>query len=178
MYDKPGLRGQARGGPLRQSGGVLRKIVAWVARRDTGKWLACSRRNGGVWRCIEARRLRSSGRSWMWNVGRLRGRGRGLPPRLSHGGGAAARLCSSCRRHVLRSGGRNGGLGKVLALQDHLLQLLDLHPPQVSQLPVTLVDVDEVVQGHLPIQEGVGHVLMKRRSLGRKQRNTKSMSCL
>lgn len=47
-----------------------------------------------------------------------------------------------------------------MALQHHLLQLLDLHPSQVGQLPVALVGIDEGIQGHVAIQERIGHILL------------------
>lgn len=53
LHDEAGRWGQAGGGPLGQSRGVLGQVVARVARRGTGEGLACSGRDGGVRRCVE-----------------------------------------------------------------------------------------------------------------------------
>lgn len=167
LHDEAGLRRHAGRGPLGHGRRVLRQEVGRVAGRDAGEGLARPGRNGRVRRGRGERRRRlRGGRRRRQHRGRL-GRGaRGFPPGLGDGGGAAAGLAEEGggggepgppHRRVL--GPRAGRLREPVAGEQHLLQLLDLHPPQVGQRPVALVAVDEGVQGHVAVQERVGHVL-------------------
>lgn len=80
-------------------------------------------------------------------------------------------------RHRLCGGVRDGGLrlGEG-TLQDDLPQFVDLNAPQVRQLSLALVVIDERVQRQLALQEGVSHDLCHQKQ-AKSQTNVITIVC-
>ena len=157
LHDEPRLGGHAGRGPLGQGWGVLPHVGRGGA--GVGGAVARAGGDGGVGGDGVRERRGLGGR------GRGVGRRRGGPPGLGHGGAVGVREEGGGRSGGFWDAGGLGweGLRDLLSRHHHLLQLVDLHPSQVGQFPLALVPIDEGVQGHVPLQEAVGHVLFRER---------------
>lgn len=165
LHDEAWLVGHAWRGSLGYGWGVLLHVHAGVSLVKNEWCVSNSGGNRGVW---------SSGRE---RRGRRVGDGcGGLDSRSLSDFNRGKRRSPAGQRHrgtidlsvenswpggkVLRARGLRCSRSHVVSFQHHFLELLYLDSPQVCQLPLTLILINECVQGGCTIEERIGHVLI------------------
>lgn len=150
LQDEAWLRSQARGSSLWHWRGVLwhvkRGIPGLGLIHPGWDWWVRGSRVAQHWSWL---RQRLSICDWGKRRGTSGLRDWGAVGLSLHGSGCGDRFSvtrnlDNCRR-----------------FQHQFLELLNLHPPQVSQFALALILVNEAIQGYSAIKERVGHVLFK-----------------
>lgn len=165
LHDEAWLGGHAWRGSLGHGWGVLLHVHAGVSLVKNRWCVSYSGGNRGVWSSGRERRGRRVGdgcggldsrRLGDFNRGKRRS-----PTGHRHWGTIDLSMESSWPGgKVLRARGLRCSMGHVMSFQHHFLKLLYLDSPQVCQLPLTLILIDEYVQGGCTIEERIGHDLI------------------